>query len=38
VIDVQTGEQLSEEVEYPDKVKYEGVEFVDLSAKPPVSR
>jgi soluble calcium-activated nucleotidase 1 len=38
VIDVQTGEQLSDEVQYPDNVKYEGLEFVDLSAKPPASR
>jgi soluble calcium-activated nucleotidase 1 len=35
VIDVHTGEQLSEEVQYPGASKYEGVEFVDLTAKPP---
>jgi soluble calcium-activated nucleotidase 1 len=35
VIDVTTGEQLSDEVKYPGTVKYEGVEFVNLAAKPP---
>jgi soluble calcium-activated nucleotidase 1 len=35
VIDVTTGEQLSDEIKYPDNVKYEGVEFVNLAAKPP---
>jgi soluble calcium-activated nucleotidase 1 len=35
VFDVTTGEQLSEELEYKDKVKFEGVEFVDMYAKPP---
>ena len=35
VLDVTTGEQLSDELEYKDKVKFEGVEFVNMHVKPP---
>ncbi|GKZ01339.1 hypothetical protein MPSEU_001084900 [Mayamaea pseudoterrestris] len=35
VIDVTTGEQLSDELTYKDKVKFEGVEFVNMHVKPP---
>lgn len=35
VLDIATGEQLSNEVQYEKNVKYEGVEFVDLNAIPP---
>lgn len=34
VFDVLTGEVLAEEVEYPDKVKFEGIEFVDMHSIP----
>ena len=37
VIDVTTGEQLSDEVKFPqENMKFEGVEFVDMSVKSPV--
>jgi soluble calcium-activated nucleotidase 1 len=35
VIDILTGEVLSDEVQHKDNVKYEGVEFVDIFAVPP---
>ena len=35
VFDIVTGNILSDEVEYKDKVKFEGLEFVDMFAKPP---
>jgi soluble calcium-activated nucleotidase 1 len=35
VFDIFTGEPLSNEVQYKDLVKFEGVEFVDLNAVPP---
>jgi len=35
VFDIMTGEVLSEEVTYPEKVKFEGVEFVNMQAVPP---
>ena len=35
VFDILTGEVLSEEMTYPGKVKFEGVEFVNMQAVPP---
>lgn len=38
VFDIMTGEVLSDEIKYPENVKYEGIEFVDMSAKPPITK
>ena len=35
VFDVKTGEVLSNEVEFPDAYKFEGIEFVNIDTKPP---
>jgi soluble calcium-activated nucleotidase 1 len=35
VIDIITGEQLSDELEYKDKMKFEGLEFLNMYVKPP---
>jgi len=35
VFDVKTGEVLSDELKYPENLKFEGVEFVNMFAKPP---
>lgn len=35
VFDVMTGEVLSDEIEYPVGMKFEGIEFVNMNVKPP---
>lgn len=37
VFDVTTGEVLSDEVQYSEEFKFEGIEFAKLDTKPPVS-